>query len=206
MKHHHRFPRVKRFRRGYNPRQVDHVLDRVETALTGYGVVAEVAAGDIRRVGFEMVRHGYAPWAVDQALDELELRALARESAPTGRRGKIDPFREAAFLSQELARSYGHRFPRAKRLRRGYDVDDVDDFTDLVLAALQGTYGLTTGAVRGVVFAPRRHGYDEDAVDDTLDRVVEYLLRPEGQPGLAADDADAATAHAEWHPPPRQST
>ena len=178
MTHHTRFGRVARFRRGYRPRQVDHFLDRVETAMTGQGIVAEVTAAEVRRVGFDLVRHGYDARDVDAALEHLELRVLAHEAAPVGRRGQVDPFREAAYLSQELGHPYGHRFPRAKRLRRGYDVDDVDDFVDLVLATLQGSYRLTHEEVRSAVFAARRHGYDEDAVDEVLDRVIEFLLQP----------------------------
>jgi DivIVA domain-containing protein len=68
------------------------------------------------------------------------------------------------------------RFPRAGTLRRGYDVDDVDDFVDHALAALQGTETITVEQVRAAAFRPRRGGYQEDAVDDMLDRVVELLL------------------------------
>ena len=178
MSHHTRFPRVGRWRRGYRPRQVEHFLDRVETALTGQGIVAEVSAAEVRRVGFDLVRHGYDPRDVDAALEQLELRVLEHEAKPVGRRGTVDPFREAAFLSQELGHPYRHRFPRAARLRRGYDVDDVDDFTDRVLATLQGSERLTHDEVRSAVFARRRHGYDEDAVDELLDRVIEFLLQP----------------------------
>jgi DivIVA domain-containing protein len=72
------------------------------------------------------------------------------------------------------------RFPRAGFLRRGYDLDDVDDFTDRVRVALDGDesvgHPMAVDEVRAAVFRPRRGGYREDAVDDALDHVVEHLM------------------------------
>ena len=73
-------------------------------------------------------------------------------------------------------------------LRRGYDLDEVDDFVDLVLVRLDAPNNkaalnndneaieLTVEDVRAAGFKPRRGGYAEHAVDETLDRVVEVLL------------------------------
>jgi DivIVA domain-containing protein len=62
-------------------------------------------------------------------------------------------------------------------------MDDVDDFVDRVLSALDGAVELTVDQVRAVVFRPRRGGYREQSVDDALDRVVEHLMLHSKQEG-----------------------
>lgn len=185
---HTRFPRVGRLRKGYHPRQVDVFLNHVEVSFSG--LFPMPTATEVRQVGFEMVRHGYDTAAVDIALDALEERVLAAQSLSAGRRGRLDPASEAEVLKGELSAPYMKRFPRTGSLHRGYDVDDVDDFVDRVLAALSGDGRLTPEDVRSAPFRPRRGGYREDVVDETLDRVVEHLLlirrqatgRPPAQP------------------------
>jgi DivIVA domain-containing protein len=143
-----------------------------------------MAAADIRRAGFELVRHGYVVGAVDARLDELEERVLLVEAATSGRRGRSDPDRDVKFLRDELDKPYMRRFPRSGMLRRGYDLDDVDGLVDRVLARLNGANDtsqapmeeLTVEDVRTAGFKPRRGGYAEEAVDEMLDRVVELLL------------------------------
>ena len=172
--HHDRFPRVSRLRKGYHRRQVDQFVNNVEVSLRG--MIPMPTATDIRRVGFEMVHGGYQPHAVDEALDAFEKRVLDVQRLSAGRRGKADPAGEAAVLRDELSAPYMHRFHRAGGLRRGYDIDDVDDFVDRVLGALDGGGRLTVDDVRAVAFRPRRGGYREHDVDDALDRVVEHLM------------------------------
>jgi DivIVA domain-containing protein len=179
-----RFPRVGRLHKGYHRRQVDHFLNHVEVALGG--VFPMPTAAEVRQAGFELVRNGYDTRAVDEALDELEERVLTAQRARAGRRGRVDPASEAEFLKAGLAAPYMRRFPRARALRRGYDVDDVDDFIDRVVASLDGKATLTIEDVRAAPFRPRRGGYRENAVDEMLDRVVELLLliRHEAADGL----------------------
>jgi DivIVA domain-containing protein len=172
--HHDRFPRVSRLHKGYHRRQVDQFLNNVEVSLSG--MIPMPTATEIRRAGFEMRRGGYQPHAVDEALDALEARVLAVQQMSAGRRGRPDPAGDAAVLRDELSAPYMHRFDRASAWRRGYDMDDVDDFVDRVLGALDGGPGVTVDEVRGVVFRPRRGGYRESAVDDALDHVVEHIL------------------------------
>jgi DivIVA domain-containing protein len=171
---HKRFPRVSRLRKGYHRRQVDAFLGHVEVALGG--ALPPPTAAEIRQVGFELVHGGYQPGAVDSALDLLEERVVAARGLTSGRRGRVDLDGEAEFLRQELASPYMKRFPRAATLRRGYEVDDVDDFVDQVLDSLAGKAGVTVEQVRTASFRPRRGGYREEAVDEMLDRVVEHLL------------------------------
>ena len=179
-----RFHRAHRFRKGYSRKQVDAFLARADLALQG--ALPGVTATDIRRAGFELVRRGYEVEEVDAALDEMELQAV-HLGTTTSRRGRLDPTSDAAYLRQELSAPYMQRFPRVRFLRRGYDLDDVDDFLDRVCAALDRTLEpdcldirdaerLDVAEVRTVAFRPRRGGYSEDAVDEALDRVVEMML------------------------------
>ena len=169
-----RFPRVRRRHKGYHPRQVDAFLNHIEVSLSG--VFPPPTATDVRRAGFELVHGGYDTEAVDAALDALEERVLVLQAAMAGRRGRVDLQGEAEFLRNELATPYMKRFPRAGALHRGYDMDDVDDFIDRVVSALDGQVELSVEEVRTAPFRPRRGGYVEDAVDETLDRVVELLM------------------------------
>jgi DivIVA domain-containing protein len=171
---HDRFPRTGLLHKGYHRRQVDRFINHVEVSLNG--VFPAPTAADVRQAGFEMVHNGYDTVAVDEAMDALEERVLTAQRALAGRRGRVDPGGEAEFLRSELVAPYMQRFPRAKALHRGYDMDDVDDFIDRVVAALDGETELTVEEVRGAPFRPRRGGYREDAVDEMLDRVVELFL------------------------------
>ncbi|GIM89507.1 DivIVA domain-containing protein [Paractinoplanes toevensis] len=84
--------------------------------------------------------------------------------------------------------SQGQRF-RRRALRRGYKVDEVDNFLDRVEATLAGEpVGAPVGAqeVHDVVFRVRFGGYDEWQVDLHLDRVERQLAELEdrgGRPG-----------------------
>jgi len=176
-----RFPRVGGLAKGYDRKQVDSFLVRADLAL--HGAIPTVTAAEIRRVGFELVHRGYQVEAVDRVLDEMELQAVL-QAAATSRRGRVDPVAEAKFLRAELAAPYMRRFPRVRFPRRGYNIDDVDEFLDQVGKALDAAVasvaadsgGLTVADVRTVAFRPKRGGYGEDAVDETLDRVVEMML------------------------------
>ena len=174
MSRHQRFSRVRVLHRGYHRGQVDSFLD--ELPVAAIGGLPPMTAADIRQAGFERVHRGYVTAEVDRHLDTLEEELLATQSASVGRRGRIDPKGEAAFLREELAAPYMQRFPRARGLRRGYHQDDVDEFVDRVLAALESGTSLAADDVRQVAFRTRRSGYDEPSVDDAMDRVVEHLM------------------------------
>ena len=176
--HHDRYPRVSRWRKGYHRGQVDAFVSNVEVSLSG--MIPMPTATDIRRAGFELRRGGYDTAVVDAALDALEGRVLAVQRMSAGRRSRADPGADAAVLRDEVSGPYMQRFPRSGFLRRGYDLDDVDDFVDRVLVSLDGGdpegQQLAVDDVRTAVFRPRRGGYREDAVDDALDHVVEHLM------------------------------
>jgi len=188
---HRRFTRLGRLHKGYHSRQVDAFLDHVEVSLGG--VFPPPTASEVRQAGFELVRGGYAVVEVDEYLDALEERVLVAQGRQAGRRGRADPAGEAEFLKAELTGPYMKRFPRGSTLRHGYHVDDVDDFVDRVVGALDGTDAVSVEDVRHVPFRPRRGGYREDAVDDAMDRVVEYLLLVRRE-GTAPEQQEARPA------------
>jgi DivIVA domain-containing protein len=180
---HSRFPRSSRWRRGYHRNQVDAFLAQVDLSLQG--TLPPIAASDVRQAGFELVRHGYAVVAVDAHLDQLEERVLVVEGATGGRRGRTDTDSDVQFLRDQLDKPHMRRFPRSHMVRRGYDLDQVDELVDRVLARLgdageandvNDAVGLTVEDVRAAGFKPRRGGYAEQSVDETLDRVVELML------------------------------
>jgi DivIVA domain-containing protein len=171
---HRRFRRVGRLHKGYHCRQVDAFLNHVEVSLGG--VFPPPTASEVRQAGFELVHHGYDVAEVDAHLDQLEEKVVVAQGVPSGRRGKADPGSDAAYLREQLSGAYMKRFPRAGMLHRGYQVDDVDDFVDRVVGALDGEGSLALEEVRQVPFRPKRGGYREDAVDEAMDRVIEHLL------------------------------
>jgi DivIVA domain-containing protein len=174
-----RFPRTKRWVKGYDPSQVDRFLTVAELALAGGR--DSVTAADIRRVGFDLVPGGYDVTAVDERLDELEARAVEVEQVFGGHALGLDD----ESLQRPLGLRAGARFPRTGPLRRGYDPGEVDAFLARVGAVLDGSASpgerLSVEDVRCVVFRGRRGGYDEDAVDDYLDTVVDLLLRSQAR-------------------------
>lgn len=78
----------------------------------------------------------------------------------------------------------GERF-RRRALRRGYKVDEVDEFLERVDATLVGNPDgpeVNSEEVHNVVFRVRFGGYDEWEVDKHLDRLERQLTEMENQP------------------------
>lgn len=77
----------------------------------------------------------------------------------------------------------GERF-RRRALRRGYKVDEVDEFLDRVDSTLMGDPDgppISAEEVHNVVFRVRFGGYDEWEVDKNLDRVERQLAELDAQ-------------------------
>jgi DivIVA domain-containing protein len=91
--------------------------------------------------------------------------------------------------------SQGQRF-RRRAVRRGYKVDEVDDFLDRVEATLNGAPGASVVAqdVHDVVFRVRFGGYDEWQVDLHLDRVERQLAELHERPPAPSRGAELRNA------------
>jgi DivIVA domain repeat protein len=176
------FPRVRRGR-GYDIDEVEDFLEDARRAYTGDpGSSQVVDATYIRQVGFTMRRGGYAPAAVDAALERLEDAFAARERdralTQLGDAGVYQQARsDAQVILDRCTRARGRRFRRVGILTGGYSVRDVDLFADRITRYLQNGEPLTVEEVRGVLFARQRGGYQETQVDVVLDAVVDVLQK-----------------------------
>ena len=66
--------------RGYSRRDVDELFMRIDTTLTGgTTTAAPVTAAEVRATTFRVQLRGYAPRAVDQAIDAALQELQARE-------------------------------------------------------------------------------------------------------------------------------
>ncbi len=174
------FPRVKRGS-GYDIDEVEDFLEDARRAYTGdRGSAQVVTATSIRQMGFSMKRGGYAPAAVDAALERLEDAFAARERdralAELGNQGAYDRARrEAQVILDRCVRARGRRFTRVGILTTGYSVRDVDAFADRIVRYLQQGTPLTVDDVRTSTFGRQKGGYQETQVDVVLDAVVDLL-------------------------------
>jgi DivIVA domain-containing protein len=171
-----RFPRVAGLNKGYHPEQVEAFFDR---AASG-----QVPSGEIRGVGFDLVRRGYDVRAVDEALDRLEDEVGHRErefdQTRLGSRGFYDLVTShARVLRARLDRPHGDRFPRAAPLTAAYDVQAVDELCDQLAEYFDGQLAMAPDQVRTISFRGRRgsRGYSEASVDRFLDQVVEIMTQ-----------------------------
>jgi DivIVA domain-containing protein len=85
-------------------------------------------------------------------------------------------------------------FPRAGRLTKGYDVEQVETFLARARMAYEENGrgpAMTSWHVRTVGFDLVRGGYDVDAVDAALDRIEDAFARREKQRG---EERNGATA------------
>jgi DivIVA domain-containing protein len=128
---------------------------------------------------------GAAPWwdhllmEKDDAEKHIaELERQPAEARPTGDPGANQGLTTGGRLSAEQVRNVAFSKPTIGT--RGYNEDDVDEFLDLVEAALRDPTQrtLTPEQVRSVAFSKPSigtRGYNEDEVDEFLDVVEEQL-------------------------------
>ncbi|WP_067781306.1 DivIVA domain-containing protein [Actinomyces vulturis] len=177
------FPRTRMRRPGYRPDQVDEYFHDAHELYEG-GSAAALDAERVRSTAFDIVRGGYDPAAVDQALDRLEKAFVKRR-----RQEFIDEHGRSAWMEQvaQLATTLYERLLRPETLRfaparrNGYKCAEVDAFMDRIANYFDSSEPLTSREVRDVTFS-RAHGdkaYDEASVDRYLARVVEVLMSVE---------------------------
>jgi len=176
------FPRVKITQTGYH---VDQVEDFFDDARQDYETGGAMTAGQVRAVAFDLVRGGYDPAAVDEALDRVEMAFAVRERlAFIDQHGQDEWMKEVArratVLYPRLTRPDGERF-RAPQRRKGYDRDAVDAVMVRIIDYFDSGRPLSSYDLRTVTFptAPRKRAYDEGTVDAFIDRAIDILLAVE---------------------------
>jgi DivIVA domain-containing protein len=166
---------------GYDIDEVEDFLEDARRAYTGdRGSAQIVTAASIRQMGFTMRKNGYAPAAVDAALERLEDAFAARERdraiAEAGDQGLYQRAKsDAQDILDRCTRQRGRRFKRVGILTGGYSVRDVDAFADRIARFLQQGTPLSADDVRSVVFGAQKGGYQETQVDVVLDAVIDLL-------------------------------
>ena len=164
---------------GYETAAVDAFLDRARAAFQGTD--GSLTSADLRSAAFPLVKGGYLPSEVDVAVDRLEDTFAERERDARVAEVGVDAWNaEARELAQEIlnriARAKGRRFRRSGLFGYGYNVADVDAFTDRVHDFFTAGAHLSRSEVRATVFRPQLRGYDESQVDFLLDELVRVML------------------------------
>jgi DivIVA domain-containing protein len=197
-------------KRGYDEKQVDAFLDRIEAALTGTG---RLSAEDVRAVVFQdapLIRRGYHEDQVDTFLDAvigtLEQRERRHADPPTapGRLPRIEQtepmvFAQPPSLADEDPDAVAHLahlthvappsdllalpLPPAPPGTRGYRPGDVEKLARLLAEAVERVDGPTAADIRTVPLHRtffNGQGYRTDVVDTIVAAWVEELRRREG--------------------------
>src|SRR5690606_2460971 len=103
-------------------------------------------------------------------------RGIARHGIDTW----VGQARESAQeILDRLARPAGRKFARARGLRFGYRIVEVDLVADKLIGYFERGEKVTVEQVRQAAFRMQRRGYREEQVDALLDAVVEVMLAVE---------------------------
>jgi len=176
------FPRARDNRPGYDVEEVDSFLSSAREAYAQLsGGPADLRAADLRHTAFTLRKGGYSAPHVDAALERLEDAFASRERQyAIAAKGEDVWLREARATAQEivnrLARPQRERFQRLGALTTGYNIRQVDAFSDRISGYFRDGSVLSVDDVRTVSFAPQRGGYSEPQVDLVLDTVVDVML------------------------------
>lgn len=173
------FPTAEKKTYGYRREQVDAFLATARAAYEGN--TPDFGSKQLREAAFDFAKGGYRIDAVDTALERLEEAFATRERAARinaeGRDAVLQQARtDALEIVSRLRRDAGKRFRRAGLLREGYHRQDVDAFTDTIVAYFEGKGPLDISGIRAAAFRPKNNGYDQAQVDALLDAVIAVLL------------------------------
>lgn len=180
------FPRVGRWRRGYQPKQVDTFFEQARAAYEASSESERdaVSEEDVRNVAFDIVVDGYHTAYVDAALDRLEAALVRRRRADFLIEGSEDEWvsiavDRATTLYPRLQRPAGERFANAHG--QGYAKSEVDSLCERLVDYFDNGTPISAKQVRLATFKAARgeNAYDEAVVDSFLDRAVEVLLAVE---------------------------
>lgn len=178
------FPRVGFFSSGYDCQQVDDFFRKAREAYEGGMPADRFSSAQVRAAHFELVRHGYSPYAVDSALDRMEAAFVKRDRADHMAVNGASAWMEhvaqrATTLYPRMLRNRGERFVHPDG--KGYSVEEVDNFLDYLADYFDSKVELTSDEIRSMVFKTARgkKAYDEAVVDAYLARATEVLLAVE---------------------------
>lgn len=180
------FPRVGRWRRGYQPKQVDtffeHARASYEAPIGSHD--DSMTEEDVRNVAFDIVVDGYHTAYVDAALDRLEAALVRRRRTDFLKDASEEEWVTAAVdrattLYPRLQRPAGERFANAHG--QGYAKTEVDALCERLVDYFDNGTPISAKQVRLATFKAARgeNAYDEAVVDSFLDRAVEVLLAVE---------------------------
>lgn len=176
------FPRVKFTQTGYHIHQVEDFFD---DAREDYEKGGQMTSTQVRAAAFDLVRGGYDPAAVDEALDRVESAFSVRE-----RLLFIDQHGQDAWMSEvasratvlypRLTRPEGQRFKPPAR-GKGYDRQAVDEVMVRLIDYFDSGRPISSQDLRTVTFpsAPASRAYAEGPVDAFIDRAIDILLAVE---------------------------
>ncbi|WP_396656888.1 DivIVA domain-containing protein [Microbacterium sp.] len=175
------FPDAPRGQKGYDKRAVEVFLARARAAFEAPGDDPPITSATVRDATFPLVKRGYAVAAVDAALGRIEDAFANREReegiARAGVAGWVEGARATAQeVLDRLARPDGRRFARARGMRYGYRIDEVDLVSRKLIGYFERGEPVTVDQVRQAAFRMQRRGYREEQVDALLDAVVEVML------------------------------
>lgn len=164
---------------GYNPEQVDALLDLAKTQYESPNQIL-LRASDLRGLRLDLVRGGYSISQVDAALDNLEDHFIRAEVIAFRQRfGEAELARRFEELQQallpRLRRNDSKRFTKVSWLSRGYDRKKVDDLCNQLVTHFNGGAKVRVTQVRRAQFTATRSGYSMPQVDSFLDKVIEAL-------------------------------
>ena len=158
---------VRRFGERYDRAEVDAFVARILATVGRTNAVPVLTVQDLRGAAFRtpMFGPGYSAREVDDFLTEAEEWMPDRPAAGHFQPGAVR--REAPLFTPV-------------RLREGYDVVEVDEFIDRLLATVNGQpvkRPVTVREIRKVQFTPVRvrEGYDVEEVDAFLDEAEGWL-------------------------------
>lgn len=176
------FHTVGRFKAGYSPQEVDEFFDHAREIFEG-NRPGSMNPVDVQRTSFALVRGGYAPDAVDAAMDRIAqaFADLEREKfiPAHGQQAWVDHLmQQAQTLYPRLSRPAGARFAPPRSGKLGYDREQVDELCEKLIGYFDQGKPLSADSVRSARFTPRRgkRAYDEGSVDAFLARAVAIIL------------------------------
>ncbi len=178
------FPRTRFYRRGYAPQWVDAFFVEAKAAYEGLPPGTGFDATDVQQATFPLQRGGYAPQAVDGALNRLQAAFIQREQQQYVAQHGEEQWHQlvadrATTLYPRLLRPEGEKFSHPEGRRGvGYDAEQVDDLLLRLTRYFDNGVPLQPADVRGAYFKSARGqaAYREDQVDAYLARAVEILL------------------------------